>query len=253
MPGERERERERAFPHLVFLFSYYFLGRLFVVVSFGGIPLLPSRASAPFLVTFLKLITSVPSASFVSFPSRWSVRVPTLPLHLFPDCCSVSSAHLGKWLRPYHLLPLHSRVLSFLILQDLTSSFETFFLPSRSLLLSSVYTLPRDVYAVRIAGRNPAGQTLSTAFPIFHAAARRSEEDSLPITHCPLQLKLPDRTRTSVGCPPVDSTFLRRLMLICSLFLLFVRGNRHLWNRYRTGPYRVEHDINFIRFLDKTT
>lgn len=38
----------------------------------------------PFLVTFLKLITSAPSASFVSFPPRWSVRVPTLPLHLFP-------------------------------------------------------------------------------------------------------------------------------------------------------------------------
>jgi len=37
-----------------------------------------------FLVTFLKLITSAPSASFVSFPSRWSIRVPTLPLHLFP-------------------------------------------------------------------------------------------------------------------------------------------------------------------------
>jgi len=40
-------------------------------------------------------------------------------------------------------------------------------------------------------GTNRA-RALSSAFPIFHAAAGR---ESLPITHCPLQLKLPDRTR----------------------------------------------------------
>lgn len=83
---KREKEREERKPAVGISIFHYFLGRLFVVVSFGGIPLLPFRV-CPFLVTFLKLITSAPSAraaSFVSFllsgggPSRRS------PLHLFP-------------------------------------------------------------------------------------------------------------------------------------------------------------------------
>jgi len=148
-------------------------------------------------------------------------------------------------------LSARSHVLFFLIPQDLTSSSKTFFPPLRSLLL--VYTLSRHVYAARIVGRNPRDEQTSVFDRISHfpRGCREIGRGSLPITHCPLQLKLPDRTRASVGYPPVDSTFLWRAMLICSLFLLFVRGNRRLRNRYQTGPYPAERDTNFVRFLDK--
>jgi len=99
----------------------------------------------------------------------------------------------------------------------------------RDVLLAAVASLPlantlyRDVSETPPAGRrcSPRDETFSTAFPIFHAAAGGSEEDryqSLTVHYnssCQIE-------RASVGCPPMDSTFLQRSMLICSLLLLFV-------------------------------
>lgn len=144
---EEKGGRERKLP--VFLSSYYFLGRLFAVVSFGGIPLLPSRASLSSLVTFLKLITSAPSTlPLFLFPRGWSVH-PRRYRFTFSGCCSsFSFARPGKWPR---LTSVCAFRLSPLIPWDLASSQdEAFFsITSLSLFLSLWFTRRRHVLLKR--------------------------------------------------------------------------------------------------------
>lgn len=248
--GERKVSRTRYFYLPITFsaaFSLLFLSR-YSLIAFPRV--------CPFLVTFLKLITSALSASFVSFrrggPSasrHYRFTFSRLLQRFFRSSRQTASLLPS----PFHFLPSRSQVLSFLIPQDLAASSKTFFPSSRPLLYSFQFTRYRgtSMQLAQFRWTQPAGRTSAfDRISHFPRGYREIGRGSLPITHCPLQLKLPDRARASVGCPPIDSTFLRRSMLICSLFLLFVRGNRRLRNRYRTGPYRAEHDTNFVRFLD---
>lgn len=96
--------------------------------------------------------------------------------------------------------------------------------------------------------RGTGQRTLSTAFPIFHAAAGRSEK-RIATNHSLSTTTQAARSRARVSVARwIDSAFLRRSMLICSLLLLFVRGNRHLRKRYRL-PVRIARN-NEILFRD---
>lgn len=75
MPGGGGRERKH--PALGISIFLLLSRPPFRCCFFRRYSLIAFPRVCPFLVTFLKLITSAPSASFVSFPSRWSVRVPT--------------------------------------------------------------------------------------------------------------------------------------------------------------------------------
>jgi hypothetical protein len=116
-------------------------------------------------------------------------------------------------------------------------------LPAAVASLPLTNTLCRDVSETPPASRrcSPRDETLSTAFPIFHAAAGRSEEDryqSLTVHYnssCQIE-------RASVGCPPMDSTFLQRSMLICSLLLLFVPASIDASEERVVEADRVETD-----------
>lgn len=115
--GEREKERESS---ALGISIFLLLSRPpFRCCFFRRYSLIAFPRVCPFLVTFLKLITSAPSASFVSFPSRWSVRVLTLPLHLFPAVAaflpliSANGFVLTVFLPPP--FPSRSHVLFFLI------------------------------------------------------------------------------------------------------------------------------------------
>lgn len=133
------------------------------------------------------------------FSSRWSVRIPALPLHLF-------SRLLRSFFRPSRqtatpLSTVHTFRFSSLIPRDLASSSEMFFPPRPLLPLGC--TRCRDVCrnaATAVAcnvGFNPRDERESAFVRISHfpRGCRQIGRESLPITHCPLQLKLPDRAR----------------------------------------------------------
>lgn len=129
-----ERERERKSPALGISIFLLLSRPPFRCCFFRRYSLIAFPRVCPFLVTFLKLITSAPSASFVSFPPRWSVRVPTLPLHLFPAVAafllliSANGFALTASSLPFSLCSLpFAYILFFLIPQDLASSSKTFF------------------------------------------------------------------------------------------------------------------------------
>lgn len=211
MPRRRKRSTRA---HSVFLSSYYFLGRLFVVVSFGGIPLLPSLPRAggfPFLVTFLKLITSAPSTPlslcFFSLDVvHPSVRVLTLPFHLFPAVATFlphvpangsSFPSPSTPLPPLRPLAPNSSG-SRLVLRDVFPTVAAA-CPRVTLWVAGTFRLSAVNTAALAIGVecNPRDESANAFDRISHfpRGCREIERGSLPITHCPLQLKLPDRAR----------------------------------------------------------
>lgn len=131
--GERKVSRTRYFYLPITFsaaFSLLFLSR-YSLIAFPRV--------CPFLVTFLKLITSALSASFVSFrrggPSasrHYRFTFSRLLQRFFRSSRQTASLLPS----PFHFLPSRSQVLSFLIPQDLAASSKTFFPSSRPLLYS---------------------------------------------------------------------------------------------------------------------
>lgn len=176
-----------------------------------------------------------------------------LPVSPFPGCCSVSSARLDKWpLRPLAsprrfrpLLPNSSgsrlvlRCFSYRAQPQLASGLH-FGSPGR---LSAVNT-------ARIGWIQSAGRASERFRPHFPFSTRLpGDRKRIATNHSLSTTTQAARSRARVPLVRwIDSAFLQRSMLICSLLLLFVRGNRHLRKRYRL-PVRILRN-NEISFHD---
>lgn len=177
---------------------------------------------------------------------RWSVRVPTLPFHLFPAAAFLPLLS-GKWLRPCPppLLRLHGT-------------------PSLFPNSSGPRPVPRDVFPVSFShlpdllGYTLPGRLSSLETP-WLAAARTGRTRDVRARfrpHFPFSTRLPGdrkriatnhslstttqaaRSRASVGWPPIDSTFLRRSILICSLLPCYLFVTIDVRGR-DIGPARI--------------
>ncbi|CAL1674102.1 unnamed protein product [Lasius platythorax] len=135
----------------------------------------------------------------------WSIRPsarPDVTVSPFPGCCRRFFLTFRQMAASS--LPSPSSVLSSLIPQDLASTSEMFFLPWPQLAFGLHFGLPERLSAVnttaavRIGWIQPAGRASERFRPHFPFSTRLPgdrKRGSLPITHCPLQLKLPDRAR----------------------------------------------------------